>query len=466
MTFTTYAQNGEDILLWRALGHLGDGFYIDVGANDPVEHSVTKAFYDAGWHGINVEPLPAFHASFASQRPRDINLGVAAGATDGEITLFDVPAVNGWASPDADVAAGHRAQGHQVCEVRVAQRTLSGICAEHVHGPVHFLKIDVEGFEGEVLRGMDLQRWRPWILVIEATIPNSRLTNHERWEALVTSQHYLFAYFDGLNRYYVAEEHAELLPVLALQPNVFDAAVPWQLARAETHLAQQAQALAHSTAQLAHECAAHADTRLRLAQATARHAAVEEALCAECAAHARTRATLGVDDEGHEAEREHLQAQLGSANSALAASTDELAQAGAYARKLEQDLASAAAWARDLEAELLTLRNSRYLRLTGALRQAGHGRMHRAPLLLARRALRRAVTWLASREALRRLILPRLARHPWLAARISRTITTIKQNPPSAPVHARVAAVAPYLAPLPASARRVFLDLGGDAGQE
>src|SRR5690606_10575317 len=80
----------------------------------------------------------------------------------------------------------------------------------------------VEGFEGEVLRGMDFKRWRPWVLVIEATLPNSRATNHETWEHLVTSQGYAYAWFDGLNRYYVAAEHPELLARLDIQPNVFD----------------------------------------------------------------------------------------------------------------------------------------------------------------------------------------------------------------------------------------------------
>jgi hypothetical protein len=66
MRFISYAQNNEDVLLWRALGHVQDGFYIDVGASDPVEHSVTRAFYDAGWRGINIEPLPAHIEAFAS----------------------------------------------------------------------------------------------------------------------------------------------------------------------------------------------------------------------------------------------------------------------------------------------------------------------------------------------------------------------------------------------------------------
>ena len=60
MTFVSYAQNFEDVLLWRALGHIKNGVYIDVGANSHVEQSVTKVFYDAGWSGINIEPLPSF----------------------------------------------------------------------------------------------------------------------------------------------------------------------------------------------------------------------------------------------------------------------------------------------------------------------------------------------------------------------------------------------------------------------
>ncbi|HZF37393.1 MAG TPA: FkbM family methyltransferase, partial [Blastocatellia bacterium] len=46
MSFISYAQNFEDVMLWRALKHIDRGFYIDVGANDPDLDSVTKAFYE------------------------------------------------------------------------------------------------------------------------------------------------------------------------------------------------------------------------------------------------------------------------------------------------------------------------------------------------------------------------------------------------------------------------------------
>ena len=111
MTLLSYSQNFEDVLLWRALGDIAGGFYIDVGANDPELHSVTRLFYDAGWRGTNIEPMPSSLQPFLDQRPRDINLSCAAGAAAGQITLFDVPSMNGWASTDNAVASAHRADG-------------------------------------------------------------------------------------------------------------------------------------------------------------------------------------------------------------------------------------------------------------------------------------------------------------------------------------------------------------------
>jgi hypothetical protein len=83
MTFISYAQNGEDVILWRALKHVENGFYIDVGACDPDELSVTKAFYERGWRGVNIEPVRKYYELCVEKRPRDKNINVAVTARSG-----------------------------------------------------------------------------------------------------------------------------------------------------------------------------------------------------------------------------------------------------------------------------------------------------------------------------------------------------------------------------------------------
>ena len=76
------------MILYCALKDVDKGFYIDVGANDPTKDSVTKFFYDRGWHGINIEPLSDKCALLAEKRPRDINLCIGLGNERGKLDIF------------------------------------------------------------------------------------------------------------------------------------------------------------------------------------------------------------------------------------------------------------------------------------------------------------------------------------------------------------------------------------------
>jgi len=104
MRFISYAQNGEDVVLWRALGDVDCGFYVDVGAAHPDDDSVTRAFYDRGWRGINIEPVPAMAQRIAEARPRDLTLPIAAGAADGTAVLHIVEHT-GLSTTDQEVLA-------------------------------------------------------------------------------------------------------------------------------------------------------------------------------------------------------------------------------------------------------------------------------------------------------------------------------------------------------------------------
>ena len=273
VSFVSYAQNFEDVMLWRALKHIENGFYIDVGANHPSIDSVTRAFYERGWHGINIEPLPSHYAELLCDRPRDINLQCAAGASNGEIEVWECD-VRGWATASPDVMAQHAASGHKGTFHKVPVSRLADICAQHVSGEIHFLKIDVEGFEKSVIDGADFSRFRPWILVIEATKPNSTEEIHGEWEGTVLSADYDLGYTDGLNRFYVAKERHELRDSLRYPPNVFDGFIRSEQLDFELR-AQQAEAMAQQAEALARQAEAmarQAEAKARQAEAKAQQA--------------------------------------------------------------------------------------------------------------------------------------------------------------------------------------------------
>ena len=66
--------------------------------------------------------------------------------------------------------------------------------------------------EAAVLRGLSLKTVRPWIILVEATVARTQIPNYQEWDPLLTNRGYRFVHFDGLNRFYVAEEKAELDP--------------------------------------------------------------------------------------------------------------------------------------------------------------------------------------------------------------------------------------------------------------
>lgn len=225
MSFVSYSQNFEDVMLWRALRHVQDGLYIDVGAQHPVVDSVSKAFHQLGWKGIHVEPVPAYAEMLRADRPDDTVLQLALGETEGTLEL-NVIADTGLSTAVSQYAQTHQDErGFQHQRVQVPVLTMKSAFAALQGRDVHWLKIDVEGFEENVLRGWDSRALRPWIIVVEATIPNSSITDYAGWDPIILAADYTFVYFDGLNRFYVAKEHAELCAAFAAPPNVFDQVV-------------------------------------------------------------------------------------------------------------------------------------------------------------------------------------------------------------------------------------------------
>ncbi len=255
MTLVSFSQNQEDIILWKALHRVKQGFYIDVGANDPTDDSVTKLFYEHGWNGINVEPDRKYFAKLISERPRDYNLSCAAGSKNGTIVFYDA-GTRGWSTSDAIVGRQYVTR-NAATEREVEQLTLDTIIEGQNPEQIHFLKIDVEGAEAVVLQGINLDKHRPWVIIVESLDPITKENRAQEWESRLRAHRYTRVFFDGLNNYYLAQEHAELTSAFSSPPNVLDGFVLNAQVEADRR-ATEAEAHAAEADRRATEAEAHA----------------------------------------------------------------------------------------------------------------------------------------------------------------------------------------------------------------
>ena len=229
----SYAQNLEDYHLDLVFGDQPSGTYVDVGGGHPVADNVSFWFYLKGWRGLIVEPQQALADIYASVRPRDHTVSCLAGRETGELEFHVVDRMHGFSTTVRENAASASGMGAAVTTVTKPMRTLSDLCAEAGLGAIDFLKIDVEGAEADVLAGLDFTRWRPRVVVIEAIAPGSMADAWAGWEPALLAQGYRFAFFDRLNRFYVAEEAAELAKRFPSEPAPWDRAQHlWDLGRA------------------------------------------------------------------------------------------------------------------------------------------------------------------------------------------------------------------------------------------
>lgn len=206
----SYAQRLEDFHLDLVFSGVERGIYVDVGGGHPVADNVSFHFYLRGWRGLIVEPQQMLARLYAGVRPRDIVVAFPVGDRDGEVEFHRVERLHGFSTIVEQNAKGAGDFGVGYKTEKLPIRRLSGLLDENGFSAIDFLKIDVEGAEGVVLAGLDLDRHRPRVMCIEAVAPGSMADVSAEWEPQLLAAGYSLAFQDELNRFYVAREHAEL----------------------------------------------------------------------------------------------------------------------------------------------------------------------------------------------------------------------------------------------------------------
>lgn len=193
----SYAQWGEDLAIDAILGCPQDGFYVDVGANEPTELNNTKRFSLRGWAGINVEPDPATYSRLVEDRRRDVNLNVGIAGTPGtlEFYRFEPNFLSTFDHPTA-LSQLEISPGSKLVEVmQIPVMTLKSVLDEHLppETRIDFFSVDVEGSDLEVLESNDWVRYRPRLVMVELTRSGQLIQDY------LDSVGYSYVWCNGLN---------------------------------------------------------------------------------------------------------------------------------------------------------------------------------------------------------------------------------------------------------------------------
>lgn len=159
------------------------GIFIEAGANNGLTQSNT-AYLERfrGWRGVLVEPVPEVAEVCRRNRPRSKVFTAALVPFDFPDKTIRIHYAGLMSLVDGAMAPGQREEHLRIgrdgqrprverdvaipSEIDVPARTLTSILDESGYKAFDFFSLDVEGFELQVLRGLDFDRYRPkWMLV-------------------------------------------------------------------------------------------------------------------------------------------------------------------------------------------------------------------------------------------------------------------------------------------------------------
>lgn len=199
----TYSLLGEDRVLPVLLRASNPGFYVDVGANEPVRMSNTLALYKKGWRGLTIDANPAMAEWHRSLRPADVQIHAAVSDKETEVTFteFEESEYSGFVP---SFVARWQEDRKVKTRYQLKTRTLTSILDEHkVPAAFDVLAVDVEGHDLEVLKSLDWQRYRPGLILVEMDGFDTAVPETDLIFSFLVAQRYRMRAFDSLNGYFM-----------------------------------------------------------------------------------------------------------------------------------------------------------------------------------------------------------------------------------------------------------------------
>lgn len=223
----SFAQNGEDIVLYRTFKDRPPGFYVDAGAGHPIKGSITKNLYDRlGWHGLDIEPQTHLAQGLvdAHRRSKVINGAVVTAKMDKtQQKFYEFPSDWALSTLNDQIAQSHKKQGLIAEEYLIPCLSLNTLLESNFVKPeFELLKIDIEGMDLEVLCDFDFDHWKPTVILVESLCPSTKERVGPALDQLMQAHGYEQALFDGINSFYLYKAQMDLKTKLSIPANSRD----------------------------------------------------------------------------------------------------------------------------------------------------------------------------------------------------------------------------------------------------
>ncbi len=199
-----FSQTGEEIVIQWILKDIKQGFYLDVGCHHPYKISNTFQLYLKGWRGIAIDANPTLIEKWKRKRKNDIALVAAVSDEEKEVTFYEFKEseVN---TMDESMSHEWKQKFNYKSERKLITQTLTTILDTHLpkNQKIDLLTVDVEGNDFNVIKSIDLTKYRPKLIVVE--IHGFDLSNIEKNEIYqyLTDQKYTLVSFATMNGYFL-----------------------------------------------------------------------------------------------------------------------------------------------------------------------------------------------------------------------------------------------------------------------
>ena len=186
-----YSNWGLDIMADHFFKNKKKGVYIDVGCHHPFLNNNTYRLYKRGWRGFNIDLDFNSIDMFNFFRKSDLNVQSAISDTEEEKDFFffhNRSAVNTLSKSSGDKAKEIK---------KINTITLNSLIenSKFKDNKIDFLSIDVEGHELNVLKGFDIKKYKPDLIILEFIDPNINEFYHQKIENITNSL--LYKYMDN-----------------------------------------------------------------------------------------------------------------------------------------------------------------------------------------------------------------------------------------------------------------------------